>query len=62
MAEFKLTKKELEELRNLGIDTPEDGSDPGVEDGGIMQVPGGQRLISTRDDGWRKEYLKALHN
>lgn len=61
MAEFKLTKKELEELRALGIDTPEDGSDPGSEGGGVMQVPGGQAVVSTGNDGWRKEYLKALH-
>lgn len=57
-----LLKKERDELRNLGIDTPEDGSDPGSPDGGVMQIPGGQRVISTRDDGWRKEFLKALHD
>lgn len=61
MADLRLTKKEQDELRHLGVDTPEDGSDPGVEGGGVMQARGGQVVISTNKDGWRKEYLKALH-
>lgn len=56
-----LLKKEQDELRALGIDTPDDGSDPGNEGGGVMQLRGGQTLISTSEEGWRKEYLKALH-